>query len=209
VPEQGSRREPRPGTATQSAGFFQRQHHDHGAQTCRSKNALGDILKGFRAGVARCHSRNGGLIANNQTPYKERRADLIAAAKGRARQDRLWLRWSGQPAGIWRWRWVLRRAPAISLTHVPYKGATQAATDVAAGQISPSAFRGLGTVAAAGPRRPAQADRGDHREEIGRSFPDGPPTVSEIRSCPGFFFNFLVCEFLAPVGTPKGQSSPG
>jgi len=38
-------------------------------------------------------------------------------------------------------------AAGISLTHVPYKGATQAATDVAAGQI-PVGFQGLGTVAA-------------------------------------------------------------
>jgi len=40
-------------------------------------------------------------------------------------------------------------AAGIQLTHVPYKGATQAATDVAGGQI-PVGFQGLGTVTAPG-----------------------------------------------------------
>jgi len=52
---------------------------------------------------------------------------------------------SGQPAASG--DGDVRFRGRISLTHVPYKGATQAATDVAAGQI-PVAFQGLGTVAA-------------------------------------------------------------
>jgi tripartite-type tricarboxylate transporter receptor subunit TctC len=81
---------------------------------------------------------------------------------------------------------------------MPYKGATQAATDIAAGQI-PVGFQGLGTVAA--------LVRGGQLRLIGVTtqsrlpqFPD-VPTVSES-GLPGFFFNswFTV---MAPAGTPK------
>jgi len=84
------------------------------------------------------------------------------------------------------------------LTHVPYKGATQAATDVAGGQI-PVGFQGLGTVAA--------LVRGNSLKLIGVAtpnrlpqFPD-VPTVSES-GLPGFFFNSWFA-ILAPAGTPK------
>ena len=86
----------------------------------------------------------------------------------------------------------------ILVGHVPYKGATQAATDVAAGQI-PVAFQGLGTVAA--------LVRGGQVRLIGvttekrlSQFPD-VPTVSES-GLPGFFFNSWFA-ILAPAGTPK------
>jgi tripartite-type tricarboxylate transporter receptor subunit TctC len=86
----------------------------------------------------------------------------------------------------------------ISLTHVPYKGATQAATDVAGGQI-PVAFQGLGTVAA--------LVRGHQVKLLGVTtekrlpqFPD-VPTVSES-GLPGFLFNSWFA-ILAPAGTPK------
>ena len=89
-------------------------------------------------------------------------------------------------------------AAGISLTHVPYKGATQAATDVAAGQI-PVGFQGLGTVAA--------LVRGNSLKLIGVTtpnrlpqFPD-VPTVAES-GLPGFFFNSWFA-ILAPAGTPK------
>jgi tripartite-type tricarboxylate transporter receptor subunit TctC len=86
----------------------------------------------------------------------------------------------------------------VSLTHVPYKGATQAATDVAAGQI-PVGFQGLGTVAA--------LVRGGQLRLIAvctekrlPQFPD-VPTVSES-GLPGFTFNSWFA-MLAPAGTPK------
>jgi len=60
--------------------------------------------------------------------------------KGRARKDRLWLRCPAVRS-IWRWR-CSPPAPDI-VDHVPYKGATQAATDVAAAR-SRSAFRASG-----------------------------------------------------------------
>src|SRR5450756_2251222 len=89
-------------------------------------------------------------------------------------------------------------AAGISLTHVPYKGATQAATDVAAGQI-PVGFQGLGTV--------APLVRGGQVKLIGvtteRRLPQFPdvPTVSES-GLPDFFFNSWFA-ILAPAGTPK------
>jgi tripartite-type tricarboxylate transporter receptor subunit TctC len=86
----------------------------------------------------------------------------------------------------------------VSLTHVPYKGATQAATDVAAGQI-PVAFQGLGTVTAL--VQGGQVNLiGVTTEKRLAQFPD-VPTVSES-GLPGFLFNswFAV---LAPAGTPK------
>jgi tripartite-type tricarboxylate transporter receptor subunit TctC len=89
-------------------------------------------------------------------------------------------------------------AAGISLTHVPYKGATQAATDVAAGQI-PVGSQGLGTVAA--------LVRGGQLRLIGvttdRRLPQFPdvPTVSES-GLPGFVFNSWFA-MLAPAGAPK------
>jgi tripartite-type tricarboxylate transporter receptor subunit TctC len=81
---------------------------------------------------------------------------------------------------------------------VPYKGATQAATDVAGGQI-PVAFQGLGTVAG--------LVRGNQVKLIGVSaekrmpqFPD-VPTISES-GLPGFLFNSWFA-ILAPAGTPR------
>jgi tripartite-type tricarboxylate transporter receptor subunit TctC len=89
-------------------------------------------------------------------------------------------------------------AAGISLTHVPYKGATQAATDIASGQI-PVGFQGLGTVAA--------LVRGGQLRLIGvtteRRMPQFPdvPTVSES-GLHGFFFNSWFA-ILTPAGTPK------
>jgi len=90
-----------------------------------------DILKDFEP-VSLVATVEWGLIAGNQTPYKSA-SDLIAAAKAEAWKDRLWVWRSGQSQHLA--RRCLRAGAGISLTHVPYKGATQAATDVAAGQI--------------------------------------------------------------------------
>jgi tripartite-type tricarboxylate transporter receptor subunit TctC len=88
-------------------------------------------------------------------------------------------------------------AAGISLTHVPYKGATQAATDVAAGQI-PVGFQGLGTV--------ASLVRGGNLKLIGVTtekrlpqFPD-VPTVAES-GLPEYFYDSWF-GVLAPANTP-------
>src|SRR4051794_36661861 len=153
-----------------------------------------DILSDFEP-VSLVATVEWGLVAGNQTDYRSA-ADLIAAAKaapGRIDYS------SGGPGSPQHLAMAMFAAAAgISLTHVPYKGATQAATDVAAGQI-PVGFQGLGTVAA--------LVRGGQLRLIGvatptrlSQFPD-VPTVSES-GLPGFAFNSWFA-ILAPAGTPK------
>jgi tripartite-type tricarboxylate transporter receptor subunit TctC len=153
-----------------------------------------DILRDFEP-VSLVATVEWGLIANNQTSYKTA-ADLIAAAKAAPGKIDYG---SGGPGSPQHLAMAMFASEAgISLTHVPYKGATQAATDVAGGQI-PVAFQGLGTVAA--------LVRGGQVKLLGvtterrlPSFPD-VPTVSES-GLPGFLFNSWFA-ILAPAGTPK------
>jgi len=140
-----------------------------------------DILKDFEP-VSLVATVEWGLIANNQASFKTA-ADLIAAAKAAPGKIDYGSGGPGSPQHLA--MAMFASAAGISLTHVPYKGATQAATDVAAGQI-PVAFQGLGTVAA--------LVRGGQLKLIGVTtekrlpqFPD-VPTVSES-GLPGFFFN--------------------
>src|SRR5260370_40926271 len=106
-----------------------------------------------------------GLIANNQSPYKTA-ADLIAAAKAAPGKIDYGSGGPGSPQHLA--MAMFASSAGISLTHVPYKGATQAATDVAAGQI-PVGFQGLGTGAALVP--------GGHPRRI---------AVTPRRRCPQF-----------------------
>jgi tripartite-type tricarboxylate transporter receptor subunit TctC len=153
-----------------------------------------DILKDFEP-VSLVATVEWGLITGIQSPYKSA-ADLIGAA--RAAPGKIDYS-SGGPGSPQHLAMAMFASGAgISLTHVPYKGATQAATDVAAGQI-PVGFQGLGTVAA--------LVRGGQLRLIGVStparlaqFPD-VPTISES-GLPGFTFNSWFA-ILAPAGTPK------
>src|SRR5438876_10028664 len=153
-----------------------------------------DILKDF-APVSLVATVEWGLIAGNQTSYKSA-ADLIGAAKAAPGKIDYGSGGPGSPQHLA--MAMFASGAGISLTHVPYKGATQAATDVAAGQI-PVGFQGLGTVAA--------LVRGGQIRLIGvctskrlPQFPD-VPTISES-GLPGFFFNSWFA-MLAPAGTPK------
>jgi tripartite-type tricarboxylate transporter receptor subunit TctC len=153
-----------------------------------------DILKDFEP-VSLVATVEWGLIAGNQTSYRSA-ADLIAAAKAAPGKIDYGSGGPGSPQHLA--MAMFASSAGISLTHVPYKGATQAATDVAAGQI-PVGFQGLGTVAA--------LVRGGQLRLIGVTtekrlpqFPD-VPTVSES-GLPGFFFNSWFA-MLAPAGTPR------
>lgn len=153
-----------------------------------------DILKDFEP-VSLVATVEWGLIAGNQTSYKSA-ADLIAAAKAAPGQINYSSGGPGSPQHLAMATFASNAG--ISMTHVPYKGATQAAADVAAGQI-PVGFQGLGTVAA--------LVRGGQVRLIGvctekrlPQFPD-VPTVNES-GLPGFFFNSWFT-ILAPHGTPK------
>jgi tripartite-type tricarboxylate transporter receptor subunit TctC len=136
-----------------------------------------------------------GLVASNNAPYKNA-ADLIAAAKANPGKIDYASGGNGSPQHIA--MALFASTAGVTLTHVPYKGATQAALDVAAGQV-PVSFQGLATA--------ASLIRGGKLRLIGvtthnrlAQFPD-VPTVSES-GLPGFEFNswFTV---MAPAGTPK------
>jgi tripartite-type tricarboxylate transporter receptor subunit TctC len=157
-------------------------------------NMRWDILKDFEP-VSLVATIEWGLIASNSTGYHTA-ADLIAAAKAAPGKIDYGSGGPGSPQHLA--MAMFASAAGISLTHVPYKGATQAATDVAAGQI-PVGFQGLGTVAA--------LVRGGQLKLLGVTtkerlpqFPD-VPTVSES-GLPGFFFNSWFA-ILAPAGTPR------
>src|SRR4029079_12829028 len=153
-----------------------------------------DILKDFEP-VSLVATVEWGLVTGNQTDLKSA-ADLITAAKAAPGKIDYSSGGPGSPQHLE--MAMFASAAGISLTHVPYKGATQAATDVASGQI-PVGFQGLGTVAA--------LVRGGQLRLIGvttdkrlTQFPD-VPTVSES-GLPGFLFNSWFA-ILAPAGTPK------
>src|SRR4051812_6431698 len=157
-------------------------------------NIRWDILRDFEP-VSLVATVEWGLIASKHTSYKTA-ADLIAAAKAAPGKIDYASGGPGSPQHLA--MAMFASAAGISLTHVPYKGATQAATDVAAGQI-PVGFQGLGTVAAlvrGGQLRLIGVTTGKRMSQ----FPD-VPTVSES-GLPGFFFNSWFA-IMAPAGTPK------
>src|SRR5438270_8087585 len=101
-----------------------------------------DILKDFEP-VSLVATVEWGLVANNNAPYKNA-GDLIAAAKADPGKIFYASGGNGSPQHI---AMALFASNAgITLTHVPYKGATQAALDVAGGQVQ-VAFQGIATVA--------------------------------------------------------------
>ena len=159
-----------------------------------NRNTPWDIIKDFEP-VSLVATVEWGLIASPQSPYKNA-GDLIAAAKAAPGKIDYASGGSGSPQHVA--MALFAAQTGVSMTHVPYKGATQAATDVAAGQV-PVAFQGLATVAG--------LVRGGKLRLIGVTtkarlpqFPD-VPTVSES-GLAGFEFNSWFA-LMAPAGTPK------
>ena len=153
-----------------------------------------DILKDFEP-VSLVATVEWGLVVPADSPLKTA-ADLIAAAKKSPGQLNYGSGGNGSPQHI---AMALFASQAgVQLTHVPYKGATQAAVGVAGHEVQ-VAFQGIATVSSlikAGklrligvttPRRLAQ-------------FLD-VPTVSES-GLSGFEFNSWFA-MMAPAGTPK------
>jgi tripartite-type tricarboxylate transporter receptor subunit TctC len=152
-----------------------------------------DILKDF-APVSLVATVEWGLVVNNDAPFKDA-ASIIAAAKKSPNQLNYGSGGNGSPQHIA--MALFASQTNINLTHVPYKGATQAAVGVAAGEV-PMAFQGLATV--------TTLVRGGKLKLIGVTtknrlpqFAD-VPTVSES-GLPGFEFNSFFA-LLAPAGTP-------
>jgi tripartite-type tricarboxylate transporter receptor subunit TctC len=152
-----------------------------------------DTLRDFEP-VSLVGTIEWGLIAANDAPYRNA-TDLILAATVSPGKINYASGGNGSPQHVA--MALFASIAGISLIHVPYKGATQAATDVAAGQV-PVGMQGLGTVAA--------LVRGGKLRLIGVAtpqrhpqFPD-VPTIAES-GLPGFTFNSWFA-IVAPAGTP-------
>jgi len=158
------------------------------------RNMPWDILKDFEP-VSLVATVEWGLVVNNDAPYGSA-ADIIAAAK--ANPDKIFYSSGGNGSPQHMAMALFASTAEIKLTHVPYKGATQAALDIASGQV-PVGFQGLATVAA--------LVRGSKLRLIGVTTPrrlaqfSEVPTVSES-GLPGFEFNSWFT-IMAPAGTPK------
>ena len=153
-----------------------------------------DILKDFEP-ISLVATVEWGVVVPADSAIKTA-ADLIAAAKKAPGQLNYGSGGNGSPQHI---AMALFASQAgVQLTHVPYKGATQAAVGVAGHEVQ-VAFQGIATVsslikagklrliAVTTPRRLPQ-------------FPD-VPTVSES-GLSGFEFNSWFA-MMAPAGTPK------
>src|SRR5436190_10781091 len=101
-----------------------------------------DILRDFDP-VSLVGTIEWGLITGLDTPYKSA-ADVIADAKARPGKVDFGSGGNGSPQHI---AMALFASQAgVTMTHVPYKGATQAAVGVAANEV-PVGLQGLGTAA--------------------------------------------------------------
>jgi tripartite-type tricarboxylate transporter receptor subunit TctC len=153
-----------------------------------------DILKDFEP-VSLIATVEWGLVVNADAPQHSA-ADLIATAKQAPGKINYSSGGNGSPQHI---AMALFASQAgVQMTHVPYKGATQAAMGVAGNEVL-TAFQGIATVnsliksgkvrliGVTTPRRMPQ-------------FAD-VPTVSES-GLPGFQFNSWAT-LMAPAGTPQ------
>ena len=153
-----------------------------------------DILKDFEP-VSLVATVEWGLVASSESPYRSA-ADLIAAAKADPRRINYGSGGNGSPQHVA--MELFASTAGISLTHVPYKGATQAAVGVAAAEVQ-VAFQGLATVsglAKSGKLRIIGVTTAQRLPQ----FPD-VPTVSES-GLPGFEFNSWAT-VVAPAGIPR------
>ena len=136
-----------------------------------------------------------GLIASNKAPYKDA-AGLIAAAREKPDSITYGSGGIGSPQHI---AMVLFAENAgIKLRHIPYRGATQAATDVAGGQVD-IGLQGLPVVAGlvrGGQMKLLGVASGEPLEQ----FP-GVPTIAASGE-PGFAFTSWF-GIVAPTKTPQ------
>lgn len=152
-----------------------------------------DTLKDFDA-VSLVGTIEWGLVTGTDKPYRNA-ADLIAAAKANPGKIDYGSGGNGSPQHVA--MALFASTAGIQMQHVPYKGATQAAIGVAAGEVAVS-LQGLGTVT-------PLIDGGKVRL-IGVATPQrmagrDAPTIGES-GLPGFTFNSWFALY-APAGTPK------
>ena len=153
-----------------------------------------DILRDFEP-VSLVATVEWGLVVPAEAPQKTA-ADLIATAKRRPGEINYSSGGNGSPQHI---AMALFASQAgLTMKHVPYKGATQAAMGVAGKEVD-AAFQGIATVTSlvkAGKVRLIGVTTPKRMPQ----YPD-VPTVSES-GMPGFEFNSWFT-ILAPAGTPK------
>jgi tripartite-type tricarboxylate transporter receptor subunit TctC len=153
-----------------------------------------DILKDFEP-ISLVATVEWGLVANNESGIRSA-ADLIARAKAKPGEVNFGSGGNGSPQHV---AMALFASQAgVKMTHVPYKGATQAALGIAAGDV-PGGLQGIATVAGLA--------RGGKLKLIGvamqnpnPAFPD-VPTISTT-GLPGFTFQSWFT-IVAPAGTPR------
>lgn len=153
-----------------------------------------DIIKDFEP-VSLVATVEWSLVAGTEAPYRNAQ-DLIAAAKAAPGKINFGSGGNGSPQHIAMALFADRAG--VQLTHVPYKGATQAAMGVAGNEIQ-VAFQGLATVNSL-----IQAKK---LRLIGVTTPKRMPQYADVPTVsdsglPGFEFNswFAV---MAPAGTPR------
>ena len=153
-----------------------------------------DILKDFEP-ISLVATVEWGVVVPSDSTIKTA-ADLIAAAKKSPGQLNYGSGGNGSPQHI---AMALFASQAgVQLTHVPYKGATQAAVGVAGHEVQ-LAFQGIATVSSlikAGKLRLIAVTTPKRLPQ----FPD-VPTASES-GLSGFEFNSWFA-MMAPAGTPK------
>ena len=152
------------------------------------------ILKDFEP-ISLVATVEWGLVVPTGAP-EHSAADLIAAAKRAPGKLNYSSGGNGSPQHI---AMALFAAQAgVSMTHVPYKGATQAAMGVGGNEVH-AAFQGIATV--------SSLIKAGKVRLIGVTTParmpqyPGVPTVAES-GLPGFEFNSWFA-MMAPAGTPK------
>ena len=153
-----------------------------------------DTLKDFEP-VSLVGTIEWGLVAGVDKPYRSA-AELIAAAKANPGKIDYGSGGNGSPQHVG--MALFATTAGITMQHVPYKGATQAALGVAGGEVA-VAMQGLGTVTPL-----IQAGK---LRLVGESTPQRMPTRPDVPTIaesglPGFQFNSWFAVY-APAGTPK------
>ena len=136
-----------------------------------------------------------GIVVPPNSPYTTL-AELLAAAKANPGKMNYGSGGNGSPQHIA--MALLTQRAGVTMTHVPYKGATPAAVAAAAGQVDVS-YQGLGTVTgliAGGKLRLLAVSTPERLPQ----YPD-TPTVSQAGT-KDFLFNSWFA-IVAPAGTPK------
>ena len=153
-----------------------------------------DILKDFEP-VSLVATVEWGLVVNSDAPLRSA-ADLIAAARQAPGKINYGTGGNGSPQHI---AMALFDSQAgIQMTHVPYKGATQAAMGVAGNEVQ-AAFQGIATV--------NSLVRAGKLRLVGVTTPRRLPQFADVPTVgesglPGFEFNSWFA-LMAPAGTPR------